>query len=320
MRIALITPAARRARTGNRTTAARWARILRDLGHRVFIETDWSGAPADMMIAIHAWRSAVSAAQFRECYPDRPVAVLLSGTDIYQFQKTHPKVTRRSMEIADALPCLHELAHRAIPKEFHSKLHVVHQSARPLTQPRQPSQRHFDVCVIGHLRDVKDPFRTAMAVRDLPAASRIRVRHFGKAHAPEWAVRAESEMARNPRYHWLGDRPGWEVRREYAKTRLMVLSSVMEGGANVISEAVVAGVPILASDIDGNIGLLGEDYAGTYPVKDTRALRDLLLRAETDDAFLKQLERQCRARRKLFTEAREVSEWKALLRRLSKTR
>ncbi|MBL22706.1 MAG: TIGR04348 family glycosyltransferase [Rhodospirillaceae bacterium] len=313
MNIILITPAARLAKNGNRTTAVRWARILRDLGHRVRVDVDWDGKPADLMVAIHAWRSAEAALRFRERYPDRPLIVLLSGTDIYRFQESHPEVTRQSMEIADALACLHGQVHRSIPKEFASKVHVVHQSAPPLPQPRRPSQRHLDICVIGHLREEKDPLRTAYAVRDLPADSNIRVIHLGKAHTPDWAEKAEAEMARNDRYHWLGEVPGWRVRREFVKTHAMVLSSVMEGGANVISEAVAAGVPVLASDIEGSVGLLGEDYGGYYPVKNTGALQRLLLRAENEPGFLVGLGKQGAAKRHLFTPERETAEWKSLL-------
>ncbi|MDA0655835.1 MAG: selenoneine biosynthesis selenosugar synthase SenB [Proteobacteria bacterium] len=313
MNIILITPAARLAKNGNRTTAVRWARILRELGHRVRVDVEWDGRAADLMVAIHAWRSADSALRFRERYPVRPLIVLLAGTDIYRFQKSHRQATHRSMEIADALACLHELVHRAIPAKFAAKLHVVHQSAPPLTAPRKPSMRHFDICVVGHLREEKDSLRTAFAVRNLPAESKIRVLHLGKAHNQDWADKARREMATNARYHWLGEVPGWRVRREFAKTHLMVLSSVMEGGANVISEAVAAGVPVIASDIEGSVGLLGEDYAGYYPVENTDALRAMLLRAESDASFVERLGDQCAAKRPLFTPERETAEWRALL-------
>ncbi len=118
-----------------------------------------------------------------------------------------------------------------------------------------------------------------MAVAELPAASRIRVTHVGKAHDASWAKRAQAAMRSSPRYRWRGEVPHWKVRELYRRSRLMVLSSKMEGGANVISEAIIAGLPVIASAISGSIGLLGVDYPGYYPVGDTRALRTLLLRA-----------------------------------------
>jgi glycosyltransferase involved in cell wall biosynthesis len=189
------------------------------------------------------------------------------------------------------------------------KLHVVRQSAQPLTQPRQPSKRHFDICVIGHLRQEKDPFRTAEAVRDLPSRSRIRVIHLGRAHDESWAKQARAEMKINPRYVWKGEVPKWQVRREFAKSQLMVISSRNEGGANVVSEALVAGVPVIASDITGNVGLLGKDYAGIYPLEDAGTLQALLLRCETEPAFLKRLAQQGRALAPNFTPEEEQRRW-----------
>ena len=263
------------------------------------------------MVALHAWRSAGAITRFRALYPDRPLIVALTGTDIYRFQKSHPKVTRRSMELADALPCLHDMVYADIPKRFHRKLRVIHQSAKPLR--RQPSQRSFDVCVIGHLRHEKDPLRTAYAARALPDTSRIRVLHFGKAMDASWAARARAEMARNPRFRWFGEVPGWRVRRALARARLMVISSRMEGGANVVSEAIVAGVPVAGSNIAGNIGLLGRDYPGTYPTADTGALRELLIRCEDDGKFLTTLGRLSARRKALFHPERELAAWKDLL-------
>ncbi len=289
MKISLITPAKKQARTGNRTTAVRWARHLRDLGHRVHVAVDYDGADADLMIALHAWRSADAIVRFRDLYPARPLVVALTGTDIYDFQNTHPEVTRRSMDLADALLCLHDLVGEAIPSACAAKLHVVHQSAPPLGRPRAPSKRTVDICVIGHLRDIKDPLRAAYAVRDLPPDSRLRVIHLGKAHDDAWADEAMAETIRNRRYIWRGEVAGWMVRREFVKTHAMVLSSRMEGGANVISEAIAAGVPVIASDIHGSVGLLGRDYPGFYSVGDTAALRDVLLKAENDKAFLASL-------------------------------
>jgi putative glycosyltransferase (TIGR04348 family) len=316
MKISLITPATKQSRSGNRTTAVRWARILRELGHAVDISVDYDGGPADVMVALHAWRSAGSVAAFRDRYPDRPLVVALTGTDIYRFSVSAPAVTLRSMDLADALVCLHDRVHEAIPDRFAEKLQVIYQSAPPLSRPRSPSRRHFDVCVIGHLRDEKDPLRAALAARDLPPVSRVRVIHLGKAHDDAWAERARAEMAANPRYLWRGEVPGWAVRREFVKTRLMVLSSIMEGGANVISEAAVAGVPVIASEIPGSVGLLGEDYPGYFPVRDTAALTALLWRVETDPDFLDRLTRHCAGRAPLFDPERERESWRTLLARL----
>jgi putative glycosyltransferase (TIGR04348 family) len=310
--ISLITPAKKQSRNGNRTTVVRWARMLREMGHRVRIDVEYGGEAADLMIALHAWRSAAAILRYKHQFPDRPVVVALAGTDVNTFLKSDPETTLRSMQMADALICLHGLIGDALPAPLRKKLHVVRQSALPLPGPRRPARRYFDICVIGHLRNEKDPFRTALAARQLPLASLIRAIHLGKAHNLDFANQAVAEMAVNPRYHWIGEVPGWRVRRELAKTRLMVISSNQEGGANVVSEAIVAGVPVIASHIAGNVGLLGRDYSGYYPVGDEVALAGLLLRAETEPAFLKTLEREGRKLKPLFRPAHE----KAALKRI----
>jgi hypothetical protein len=93
MRIRLITPAPPRSRAGNRTTAARWAGILRRLGHRVDVSVAYGGEAADVMIALHAWRSADAIAAFADRFPERPLIVTLTGTDAYRFIHTDPRLT-----------------------------------------------------------------------------------------------------------------------------------------------------------------------------------------------------------------------------------
>lgn len=317
MKISLVTPAGKQSRAGNRTTAVRWGRILRTLGHKVAISETDDDPSADMMVAVHAWRSASSIRAFSERFPDRPLVVLLAGTDIYSFQKSHPEETRDSMKRASALVCLHDLVWKSIPKRFHDKLNIIYQSSLPLPQPRKPAARRFEVCVIGHLRDEKDSLRTASAARLMPEDSRLHVVHLGKAHNAEWEKDALQEAAKNPRFDWRGEVAGWQVRRQFARSHAMVISSVMEGGANVVSEAIVAGLPVIASDIDGNIGLLGDDYGGYFRTGDTKSLAETLYRAETDPTFLKMLERQIKPKQKLFTPERELRSWKKLLMEIS---
>jgi putative glycosyltransferase (TIGR04348 family) len=309
LKVALITPAGRGSRAGNRATATRWAGLLRELGCRVRIAGSedgpeacrLAGQPPELVLALHAWRSHAAILACRDAFPDCPRVVVLTGTDVYRFQHSHPEAFLESLAAADALIGLHDCLAEDLPARFLPRLHVVHQSARPLP-PRAPppGRRHLDVLVAGHLREEKDPLRAALAVRELPASSRLRVIQLGGVLDEAWARAARDEMADNPRYRWLGDQPRWRVRRWMARARLMVISSRMEGGANVVSEACVAGLPVLASAIPGNRGLLGEDYAGYFPVADTAALKTLLGRAEAEPAFVDRLRHQVLARAPLF--------------------
>ena len=166
---------------------------------------------------------------------------------------------------------------------------------------------------MGHLRPVKDPFRTALAARHLRSSSRIRITHLGAALSDGMARRAQAEMARNPRYRWLGDLPRGEALRILARSRLLALTSRLEGGANVVSEALAAGVPVVSSRIAGSIGILGSDYPGYFPVGKTHALTALLSRLENDPEFYRSLKERCRRLARLTTPARERRTWKQLL-------
>jgi putative glycosyltransferase (TIGR04348 family) len=316
MKIVLITPAGPTTRTGNRIAASRWAGILRRLGRKVRIAAAYDGTAADLMVAVHAWRSADAIAAFKSRHPDRPVVLQLSGTDIYGYITSDPEPTLRSMELADRLIALNDLAWRVVPKRLRARLQVIHQSAEPSSHRWSPSVRGVVISVVGHLRDVKDPLRAAQAARLLPAASKVRIEQVGRAYTVQWAERAQAEMKANPRYRWRGDVPRAEVRRLLARSHATVISSLNEGGANVISEAAVVGVPILASRMDGNVGLLGSDYAGYFPVGDTRTLATLIQRIESDAWFARGLARAVRARASLFVPRREIAAWRRLLREL----
>lgn len=315
MRILLVTPAPGRSLAGNGVTARRWAAILRALGHRVAVAGDYVDGRFDLLVALHAWRSASAIVRFRAEMPQVPIILALTGTDLYRSLESHPELTKASMAAADALVALHDLAWEAVPPEYRSKVRVIYQSARPIRRHVE-TRRHFTVCQLAHLREEKDPLLCAGAVRGRPADSRIRVVHLGKALTPEWAEAARAAMAATSRYRWLGERPHGEARRLLRRSRLLVLSSLMEGGANVISEALVAGVPVLASRIPGNVGLLGEDYPGYFPAGDGVALRELLLRAERDADFYRSLQWHCGERADRFLPEREAQAWAALLREM----
>ncbi|MCB1774903.1 MAG: TIGR04348 family glycosyltransferase [Gammaproteobacteria bacterium] len=312
MHIVLITPAPPSSRAGNRTTAVRWRDVLVSLGHRVDVSTAYEGQNADLMIALHAWRSADAIASFAERCPESPLIVAITGTDAYRFIHSHPESTLRSIRLADRLVGLHDLIALTLPEDQRHKMHVIYQSARPVGD-RHPYRRYFHVSVIGHLREEKDPLRPAMAARLLPHASRIQVHQYGKAHTPDWAERAQHEMQSNPRYRWHDEVPRHAIRQVYRRTNLVVLPSRMEGGANVVSEAAVAGAPVVASDIPGSVGLLGENYPGYYPVCDEYALAEVLDRAERDPVFYDMLAAHCRALRPKFTESAERAAWEQLL-------
>lgn len=311
MRILLVTPARPGSRLGNRVTALRWQTALRALGHRVRIAMGF--VPGfDLVVALHAKKSAH--AILAAAAAAVPTVLAMTGTDLYRDIRVS-RLAVRALEAADRIVVLHELGAQDLPRGLRRKVRVVEQSAvmPPSGEVRRVPHR---VSVIGHLRAEKDPFRTAMAVRGISVGSRpppLEIVHVGRALSEGMERRAEREMGKNPRYEWLGERSPAATRRILAQSWLLVLSSRIEGGANVLSEALIARTPILASRIPSSVGILGSDFPGFFPVGDTGALRRLLERTLSDKPFYRSLLRAGAARRPRFHPARERDAWRALL-------
>jgi putative glycosyltransferase (TIGR04348 family) len=312
MKIQIVSPAPAGSQAGNNVTAARWAGLLEQLGHSVSLARELEDT-SDLLVALHARRSFPVIERARWDRPERPVFVALTGTDLYQDLPGSAEA-RQSLEWATRLLVLQPLAREALPEPLRRKTRVIVQSAEAPENPPAPDPDVFEVCVMGHLRAVKDPFRTAAASRRLPPASRVRVTQVGAALAPEFAEQARSEERENPRYRWLGELPQAEALGVLARSRLLALTSRSEGGANVISEALACGTPVVSSHIPGSVGLLGAGYPGYFPAGDTAALAVLLHRAETEAAFYAHLRDACAVLASMVHPDRERDAWAALLR------
>jgi putative glycosyltransferase (TIGR04348 family) len=301
--ILIVSPASARENNGNWQTASRWMRHLAARG-RVTVAQAWDKAqPApDLLIALHARRSAASLAAFAEAHPGRPSLLVLTGTDLYR-DIHEDSAARASLDYATALVLLQPQGLDELAPHERAKAHVIYQSA-PKLRPARPHAGKADVAMIGHLREEKDPL-TFMRAAALIADPKVRLLHVGGALDPLLAEAARTTEAAQPRYRWLGALPHMPARRLLRRCSAMAICSRMEGGANVIIEAVTSGVPVLASDISGNRGMLGEDYAGFFPVGDAAALAGLIDRLAFDARYRDKLLRQCAARRPLFSPGRE---------------
>ena len=266
----------------------------------------------DVLVALHARRSYASIVRFRHKHPELPLILALTGTDLYGDIHTDVSA-QESLEMADRFILLQPAGIAELSDHLRHKVWVIYQSITAPPGQFVPKKSVFELCVLGHLRPVKDPFRTAMAVRKLPPSSRIQVVHVGGALTDDMRVQADAEAAANPRYRWLGELPRWRALRVLARSRVLVLTSQMEGGANAVSEAIACSVPVISSLISGSIGLLGEDYPGYFPVEDTQGLTDLLMRLETDAAFYYTLKTWCERLKPIVDPDRERQSWKRLL-------
>lgn len=318
MNIRVVTPAPLDLQTGNRTTAVRWARLLGELGHQVQLAQDWSGEDCDLLVTLHARRSFPALERFHRARPDAPVVVALTGTDLYCDLASSAEA-RRSLDIASHLIVLQPLALDVIPADVRGKGRVIYQSAKPPGHPDPPAGDLFQVCVLAHLRTVKDPLRAAYAARNLPANSRVQVAHAGGVLDPEMVREAEAEQRRNPRYRWLGDLSHQRALRLLAGSHLLAVTSLLEGGANVISEAIAASVPVISTSIPGSAGILGRDYPGYFPAGDTLSLSRLMHQAEVDRAFYAELKRRVTDLMPLVDPELERESWRALLAELGRS-
>ncbi len=272
---------------------------------------EWRGASADFLIALHARRSAASIAAFAERYPDRPLIVVLTGTDLYRDILTDASA-QRSLALASRLVVLQADGVHALPPEHAAKTVTVFQSARTLAAGRR-SRRHFDLALIGHLRSEKDPLTAVRALCLLPADLPVRLFHIGGDLDPALAAEVRALGAIDPRYIPLGPLSQAATRQRLKRCHLLLLPSLMEGGANVLIEAVTSGVPVLGSDIAGNRGMLGADYPGWFPVGDAARLADMIAAAVRDQGYYDVLTRRCAERAPLFSPIRECMDVRGLL-------
>ncbi|MBT9463260.1 selenoneine biosynthesis selenosugar synthase SenB [Hydrogenophaga sp.] len=316
--LCIVTPAVAEANNGNWQTARRWARMLS--GHyRVRVAQAWSeGDEGDVLLALHARRSAASVAAWVRAHPDRPLVLALTGTDLYRDIASDASA-QRSLALAHRLIVLQEQGPLALPEALRDKSRVVFQSGTR-RQTLAKTTAHLRVVMVGHLRDEKWPQTLFEAARLLRADEGIRIDHIGAAIDPALGEAARATAQACPHYRWLGGLPHGATRSRMQRAHLLVHTSRMEGGAHVLMEAVLGGTPVLASRIDGNVGMLGADYGGYFAPGDVPALVQALraCRAGMGEPAgrLTALHAQCEARAPLFDPRIERTTLLALLHEL----
>ena len=308
-RVILVTPAGRGSRNGNRITALRWAAHLRSLGWRPRLVQHWRGEPCELLVAIHALKSAASVAEATAALPGLRVVVLLAGTDVYP-EFAPPPLAQASLERADAIVALQPDAIARIPEHLRRRAHTIVQSATAIPSARATG---FRACVLAHLRLVKAPLLAFEALRRLPAELRCELVLAGSALEAATADAVRAAVAAEPRARWLGELPRTAARRLLASSSLCIVPSAAEGGANVVSEAIAAGTPLLATAVPGNLGLLGADWPGRFPPGDAAALAALWRRSADDPGFYAQLVERTRLLQPMVAPARERTALAALL-------
>jgi putative glycosyltransferase (TIGR04348 family) len=301
----IVSPALADANNGNWQTAQRWQRCLS--GHSARVVRQWPDEHADgddVMLALHARRSADAVQAWHDRHGPRGLGLVLTGTDLYRDIAYDPHA-QRSLSLAKSLVVLQGLGMRSLPPAYQAKARVILQSTTPrATLPKTP--RHLRVVMVGHLREEKDPLTLMAAVRRLPPDAGVFIDHIGTALDPALGQAAQATQAQCPHYRWLGALPHAQTRQRIQRAHLLVHCSRMEGGAHVLMEAICSGTPVLASRIDGNVGLLGEDYGGYFEPGDAPGLaRALLALKDQDNGLLAHWGTQCALRAPLFEPSAE---------------
>lgn len=308
-RVTIVTPAGPGSRSGNRTTALRWAALLRQLSARVRITTTTIPGECDLVVAVHAVKSAPVVVPFVAARPATRLVVLLAGTDIYPTFAPDADA-ELLLERADAIVALQPLAAAALPAVLRSKVRTIVQSATAAPAPRAAV---FRAAVLAHLRPVKQPMLAIDAMRHVPDTVTCELVLAGRAMTDDARRAVEAATARDPHIRWLGELPRRRAKELLSSSHVVVVPSSAEGGANVVSEAIAAATPVLCSDIPGNLGLLGDDWPGRFVSGDPGALGALLHRAATDADFLTSLRERTDALLPLVDPTREREAWRTLL-------
>ena len=301
--VVIVSPALASANNGNWQTAKRYGQFLKT-HFRVRIVSEWDGSKSDdVLVALHARRSFSSIAAWHEMRGGNGLVVVLTGTDLYRDIKQDPQA-QQSLEFANRLIVLQQLGIDELPEHLRSKSAVILQSTTPrVTLPK--TARCLRVVMVGHLREEKSPRTLFEAVALLSQQRDVFIQHIGAEHDQLLASMAHQTAALYPQYRFIGAQTYPETRRQIQRSHVLVHTSVMEGGAHVLMEAICSGVPVIASCIPGNMGMLGEDYAGLFPVGNAKALAEMLIRFRHDSEFVHLLKLQCARRAPLFSAAYE---------------
>jgi putative glycosyltransferase (TIGR04348 family) len=315
--ICIISPGLAAANNGNWQTAKRWQKMLSGDYH-VEIMLQWDGKPYDAMLALHARRSADSIAQWAAKFPTKPIVLALTGTDLYRDIAVDP-LAQQSLKLAHRLVVLQDMGPKSLPVEYQSKCQVIFQST-PRRQPVLKTTQELRAVMVGHLRAEKSPLTYFAAARSLAHRPDIVLEHVGAALDPALGDEARHLAADMHNYRYLGELSHEQTLQYIAQAHVLVHPSQLEGGAHVVMEAVMSGTPVLASRIDGNVGMLGADYAGYFDCGDADQLAKALIECREGQnqpsSKLAQLTRQCSFREKLFE---PLVEQTALLQIVSKT-
>lgn len=288
---------------GNTTTAFRIVERLQQAGHQATaIHTDTPPA-ADAQISLHALKTAAASAHFANL-KSGSLYIRLTGTDINGGFAQNPSLSQQTIDLAERLVVTHPACLPQIPERWRSKTVVIYPSATipELESIATPTAPLF-TC-IGHLRPVKSPHLMHTAIQQIPQVD-LAAASIGNAYDVTDGQQALLNTRQDNRYFWHAgcDR---KTALSWMKASLATInSSISEGGANTVLEAIQLRVPVLATDIPGNRGFLGDDYEGYFETGRADQLAKLMRCCLADADFVERLKTQLDGQRPLFSIERE---------------
>lgn len=297
---------------GNSITARRISSLLGKAGQNARAICDEQLPACDTLIALHATKTLHHSRRFKRDNPQGNLIIYLTGTDLYRELPAGNPDFFEALELADYLVVSQSISLSSIPVIYQHKARVVTASVElpeitSIATPPQPS-----LALVGHLRAVKNPFLLTHALALLPDLD-IHAYSIGESREEEMSATARKWEQREERYRWLGNLPHSDALGWMQQVTATLNTSHLEGGANSIAESIVLGTPVLASRIEGNLGMLGDDYAGYFTPNSPTELANLIHRTVTDPAFLAQLQQQVKARQANFSTEQETAGWLTII-------
>ncbi|MDG2400514.1 MAG: glycosyltransferase [Akkermansiaceae bacterium] len=310
MKVCVASPYPLSELKGNSVTTDRIVMMLKEGGVEARGSHGNDDDPADVLISLHAVKGAPAIFDFKKKTPKGKVITLLTGTDIYQGLPEGSQIGHDALQAADRIVVPQEAAILRLPEEVREKTVVIRSSLDPISIKASPSQSPFVISVVGHLRPVKRPFLTIETVAQHPEWCDVEVWQIGQALDEESRKTMEDWAQKDERYRWFGGVPREDSLALCAKSSLTINSSTLEGGANAVLEAMTMGVPVLASRIEGNVGLLGDDYPGYFQEGEMGEALHSIMDQRVD---LEEWSRLLDHRVLLFSRERESNSWLELL-------
>ena len=296
---------------GNSISARRIERLLLRAGYDAIAMHSDCPPSADVKISLQAFKTATASTEFKKLNPDGRLFVYLTGTDLHGGIEERPDLAEKVLGLAERLIVCQPACLPDLPERWRAKTTVIYPSIQlpELLSVEKPSVRLFTN--VGHLRPVKNPHLMFRALRLMP--DKCLAVSLGVALDRSDGQQALIHQQQDSRYRWLSDCDRAEALAWMKNSIATINSSFSEGGANSVLEAIHLGVPVLASNIAGNRGILGDGYGGYFQSNNADELAELMHRCLKDNGFLESLSQQISARRALFSTKSEMTSFINLL-------